>query len=408
MAASALRPVSPSERIELLDVLRGFALLGVLYVNMHNFGSHQVTGDAHTAALFFMYTVFESKFFSLFSLLFGMGFAIQLRRAEARNVSLIRVYWRRLVMLFLIGWLHATIYGGDILRLYAVLAILLFPFKGWSARRLVMLAIIVFTVDYATWYVFRSDIVDFGYGNPATVVKENIQNAEISEAPVDPNEERDIRRERVFKEGSFLEVIGVNLAWHQRWTRLFIGYGPDALPFFLLGFAIVRAGVIDDLENRRPAIRRVMWWTLCIGLPGAAFYAYLDVTDGLENASVLLRTLASTLYAISYPALALTYASFIALRYSEPAWHKVLHPLAALGRMALTVYVGQSVIYTTIYYGYGLGQYGQLGPAHIIFLSAIIFGLEILVCNWWMNRYRFGPLEWLWRSATYLSWQRMV
>jgi len=104
MAASALRPVGPSERIELLDVLRGFALLGVLYVNMHNFGSDQVTGDAHTAALFFMYTVFESKFFSLFSLLFGMGFAIQLRRAEARNVSLIRVYWRRLVMLFLIGW----------------------------------------------------------------------------------------------------------------------------------------------------------------------------------------------------------------------------------------------------------------------------------------------------------------
>ena len=151
-----------------------------------------------------------------------------------------------------------------------------------------------------------------------------------------------------------------------------------------------------------------MWWTLCIGLPSAAFSAYFEVTDGLENASVFLRTLVSTLYNISYPALALSYASFIALRYSEPAWHKVLHPLAALGRMALTVYVGQSVIYTTIYYGYGLGQYGQLGPAHIIFLSAIIFGLEILVCNWWMNRYRFGPLEWLWRSATYLSWQRMV
>lgn len=408
MAASALRPVSPSERIELLDVLRGFALLGVLYVNMHNFGSDQVTGDAHTAALFFMSTVFEAKFFSLFSLLFGMGFAIQLRRAEGRNVSLIRVYWRRLVILFLIGWLHATIYGGDILRLYAVLAILLFPFKGWSPRGLVLLAIIVFTVDYATWYVFRSDIVDFGYGNPATVVNENIQNGEISEAPVDPNEELAIHRERVFKEGSFLEVIGVNLAWHQRWKRMFIGYGPDALALFLLGFAIIRAGVIDDLENRRPAIRRVMWWMLCIGLPSAAFSAYFEVTDGLENASVFLRTLVSTLYNISYPALALSYASFIALRYSEPAWHKVLHPLAALGRMALTVYVGQSVIYTTIYYGYGLGQFGQLGPAHIIFLAAIIFGLEILVCNWWMNRYRFGPLEWLWRSGTYLSWQRMV
>ena len=85
----------------------------------------------------------------------------------------------------------------------------------------------------------------------------------------------------------------------------------------------------------------------------------------------------------------------------------MLYPLAAVGRVPLSAYIGQSVVYTTIYYGYGLGLYGRLGTAHILPLAAIIFGLEILVCNWWIRRFRFGPLEWLWRSATYLKWQPM-
>lgn len=99
-------------------------------------------------------------------------------------------------------------------------------------------------------------------------------------------------------------------------------------------------------------------------------------------------------------------AAFIALHYREAGWAGVLRPFAAVGRMALTVYVGQSLIYTTIYYGYGFGYYGKLGPAHIAVLAPVIFAAEIAVCNWWMRRFRFGPLEWLWRSVTYLSWQR--
>lgn len=141
----------------------------------------------------------------------------------------------------------------------------------------------------------------------------------------------------------------------------------------------------------------------CGGL-ASAVSAYLtlgELTPGVA------RTAQSWAYAISYPLLALAYASFVASRVPLPTWHVVLGPFAGVGRMALTVYVGQSVIYTTIYYGYGLGQFGRLGAAHILPLAVLVFALEILACNWWMRRFRFGPLEWLWRSATYLEWQPM-
>ena len=143
---------------------------------------------------------------------------------------------------------------------------------------------------------------------------------------------------------------------------------------------------------------------LCLGFLFIVYYTYLFIRN--PDPSVLIL-LADILWNFGPLALALGYASSITLQLSKPGWHRVLHPLAAVGRVPLSAYVGQSVVYTTIYYGYGLGLYGRLGPAHILPLAAIIFGLEILVCNWWIRRFRFGPLEWLWRSATYLKWQPM-
>ncbi len=409
MDGSTLGPVRPSERIELLDVLRGFALIGVLYANMHGFGARDVTGPLHTAATFFMESVVDGKFFSLFSLLFGIGFAIQVRRAEERNQSLFRFYWRRLVVLFGLGWAHTLIYAGDILKLYAVLGFVLFLFRTWSPRRLVTVAIIILAAalsanlrGYAR-YVMSSGIP----GLSETTTVEEVQDSPQPDLP-DPSvqaaEDRAAARLQAFTEGSVFEVMRINLSWHERWIAIFILYGPSALALFLVGLGILRTGILDDVDAHRPAIRRFMWWMLCLGSLPIVYNTYLVIQD--RDPSVLLL-LADILHPFGTPALALGYASFITLQLSKPGWHRVLHPLAAVGRVPLSAYVGQSVVYTTIYYGYGLGLYGRLGPAHILPLAAIIFGLEILVCNWWIRRFRFGPLEWLWRSATYLKWQPM-
>ena len=403
MDGNTLGPVRPSERIELLDVLRGFALIGVLYVNMHNFDAWEVTGPLHTAATFFMESVFEQKFFSLFSLLFGIGFAIQVRRAEERNQSLFRFYWRRLVVLFGLGWAHTLIYAGDIVKLYAVLGFVLFLFRTWSPRRLVTVAMIILAADYAK-YVVSSGIPGL---SETTAVVEEVQDSPQPDLP-DPSvqaaEDRYAAMVRVFTEGSLFEVMRVNLSWHERWIGNFMNMGPSALALFLVGLGILRTGIIDDVDAHRPAIRRFMWWMLCLGFLFIVYFTYLFIRR--PDPSVLIL-LADILWNFGPLALALGYASFITLQLSKPGWHRVLHPLAAVGRVPLSAYVGQSVVYTTIYYGYGLGLYGRLGPAHILPLAAIIFGLEILVCNWWIRRFRFGPLEWLWRSATYLKWQPM-
>jgi uncharacterized protein len=355
-----------------------------------------------------MLFIFESKFFSLFSLLFGMGFAIQLRRAEALNNDFFSIYRRRLLVLFALGWIHAMIYPGDIVRLYALLGFLLFLFRKWPARKLVILAIAIFLVDYSSWYVFRSGIVDVGPGSNQPVIEE-VQPPPRTESHdyYSGLSEKDAARIRAYREGTILDVWKANLTWHSRWIRLFAGYGPSALCLFLIGMAIVRAGILDHLERYRTRIRNFMLWAAVIGLPGAAFSAYFVATTDMKTVSVLIRSIEATSFSISYFLMALAYASFIALKFQKPGWQEFFHPLAAVGRMALTVYVGQSIVYTTIYFAYGLGYYARLGPAHIIPIAAVIFALDIVLCNWWLKHYRFGPLEWLWRSATYMKWQPM-
>ena len=415
MANTPLGPVAPSERIELLDVLRGLALFGVLYVNLHDFGSEQVTGPAHNAARFFMLSVFESKFFGLFSLLFGMGFALQLRRADAGGTSLFRVYWRRLAVLFVLGWVHTTIYSGDIIWLSAVLGFVLLLFRRWPPRRLVAVAILISVVSVGSWYLFRSDLVDIGLG-PATEEVQSSPLPDLERAAVDPGASRQAALERTFTEGSLSEVLWANLLWARGGIHL-EGYGPPAFVLFLIGLAIVRAGILDDLEVHRTAIQRLMWWMAGLGVPGAVIRASriqgFDLLAssvavwGSEDPSLVMQTLVAFLSSLSNLTLALAYASFVALHLSAPGWYRVLRPLAPVGRMALSVYIGQSIVYTTLYYGYGFGLYGHLGPAHILPIAAAMFGVEILVCRWWMRRFRYGPLEWLWRSATYLRWQPM-
>lgn len=401
----AFGPVAASERIEILDILRGFALIGVLYVNMHNFGAWFFGGPVHDAAFRFMAVVFEEKFFSLFSFLFGIGFAIQIRRARARGTSFFRVYWRRLVVLFALGWVHALIYQGDIVRLYAILGFVLFVFRRLSSRTLILAATLIFLVNLTGWWLFRSGSVELRAPDPEVVMQET--RSHIFEW--DSHAEVDERQSRVraFTTGSVAEVVTVNLRWWRRPVfSILVGHWAASLALFLLGLYTARRRILENIEGHRAFIRRVMWWGLAVGGTCTLAVNFLGnlFPKPLPAGMVGIRAFLASL---GPPALMLFYASVIALIIRRQRWHRLFHPLAAVGRMALTVYVGQSVIYTTLYYGYGLGLWGRLGPAHILPLAAVIFAAEIVLCGWWIRRFRFGPLEWIWRSLTYGKLQPM-
>ena len=181
---------------------------------------------------------------------------------------------------------------------------------------------------------------------------------------------------------------------------------------FLLGLYAGRRRIFENIPAHLPLIRKVLWWGLGLGLVGnfvGYAYLYLIASTLFPDPTVpsFTRVLVWLSFNIGKPALGLSYASAIILLVQRKAWKIRLGPLAAVGRMALTNYLLQTLICTTIFYGYGLGLYGKVDPTLILVLSVFIFALQILLSVWWVRRFRFGPAEWLWRTLTYGKRQPM-
>ena len=402
----SLGPVTVGERIEILDILRGFAMFGVLYANMHNFGTWHVLTDRgwHDTAVTLQQFFIANKFFSLFSFLFGIGFALQLRRARSRGASFFRVYWRRLLWLFLIGSLHVLIYPGDIVRLYAVLGFFLFLFHGRSSRILVLAACVFFLVNPTRVMLFESDALQWSVPNPET----SYMDTQERRRQVLEGWSIHQQQERAYANGTPADVVLTNLTNWPRHKGVFFDYSGPAFALFLLGLYADRRRLFEDVPANRRFIRRVMWWGLALGVVGNVAYTVVwweKIPRLLPPVwgPVMLEFIA----AFGIPAMTLFYVSAMTLLAQRHVWKRALSPFAAVGRMALTVYVFQSVFYTTLYYGYGLGMYGKLGAAHILLLAVVVFPIEILLCSLWLKHFRFGPLEWLWRSLTYMKLQPM-
>ena len=171
--------------------------------------------------------------------------------------------------------------------------------------------------------------------------------------------------------------------------------------------AVGRRRIFQNISSYLPLIRKLMWWGLGLGLAGTLVsvgghwpYPSVPYSRGMRHYSGLL-------WFFGTPALSLFYACVLILVAHQQAWKRRLSPLAAVGRMALTNYLLQSLVFSTVFYGYGLGLYGKVGPAANVALTALIYGLQIPLSVWWLQRFRFGPAEWLWRTLTYGKLQPM-
>jgi uncharacterized protein len=398
-------PVDPQRRIEAVDMVRGFALFGVLLVNMFNFGSgglfwnEPIDEFAWSVKRFF----FETKSWRLFSLLFGFGFALQFIRIGELRSKFAPVYLRRMIILFVIGAGHALIYDGDILMQYAELGLLLVLFRKVPPRLLLVLAIALLAV--------------FPIGRAATSLVEPTHTTLTADYSIRLEaataEIKKDRQTHVYAVGSMREVMADNAYLENPFAR---PLGPESslaiFAMFLLGLYAGRRRIFHDIPKHMQLIRRVFWWGLPIGLVSMGAERILNATTGYEvfgeqQATLLPQLFGDVLFVYGSTLLALGYAAGITLLAQHHRGRQLLYPLGAAGRMALTVYLSGSLMFGTLFYGFAFGNAFLLGPAAVTGYAVLFFAIQIVFSVWWTNRFRFGPMEWLWRALTYLKFPSM-
>ena len=399
MSIETLSPVAPEERVEVLDVVRGFALFGILVANWRGFGwpaefygapGPVMTTAADRAVQTVIDLLFTNKFITLFSFLFGIGFAIQMERAESRGVAFAALHARRMVVLLLLGLAHGwLLWWGDILATYAVAGLLLLLFRR-SGQRTVL-----------GWGIGLQCL-------PLVLTLWRLWSGPVARAPTPPPAELVANAARAYLGGSWMDLQRqlvhdwkVNNAGAQFLVLMTLG-------LFLLGLYVGRSGFLQRWQEEAPRLRRLCAWGLAGGLAGSV--AVLAVRKIYQPTLTKLPGLALLLRAVSLlatPALSAAYAAGMALFASSGALPRLRQGLQAVGRTALSNYLLQSVVGTTLHYGYGFGLYGKVGAPEGVAFSLLVFALQMPLSVWWLSRFRFGPLEWLWRSLTYCQVQPM-
>lgn len=404
-------PVATSERIQAVDVLRGFALFGILLVNMAFFGAPvyqfiMATGESPIGidawAAWAIRFIGEGKFYSLFSLLFGFGLTVMMTRAQTRGVSFVPLYIRRLLVLLTFGLIHAVLFWvGDVLVLYALLGFPLLLFRNAKPRTLliwmgIMLTLVILINGALTGFLALAQSMP----ESAEMIAQEFAAQRVTY--------RALTQEaiRAYGSGTFAELQAQRLKDLAFMYSISLFMLPPIFAMFLLGLYFGKREIFQNIPAHLPLFKRLLVLGLTIGIAGNLLFAF-GSQFSLRTEPTLWTWLATTGQTIGAPLLALAYASAIILLMQRAWWAKLFKPLGAMGRMALSNYFFQTIVCTTIFYAYGLGLYGKVDAATGVLLTLAIYFAQIPLSVWWMNHFRFGPLEWLWRSLTYGKWQSM-
>ncbi|WP_455584212.1 DUF418 domain-containing protein [Bacteroides sp.] len=395
-------PVRSKERYIILDALRGLALFGICLANfpefsLYSFLKSEATAEMPTAGIdriirYLQYIFIDGKFYTLFSLLFGIGFSIIISNAMRKHVNGFSIFYRRMTMLLLIGFVHLMfIWSGDILMLYALLGMFLPLFRNVSNKGLLVASAIFLLLPIGI-----DTLIMITGINPSAAVVRTQQYYCARYGITDENFAYWLRNANtytdVFKfliQGAFVrmqEFIDGNRAF-------------KVMGLFLLGFYIGRNRLYARLEDKKTLLKQVAVWGSVIGLPTSLFYAWSAMNGhpwGLAGHTFL--------YTISIFPLGMAYMAGICLCYLRNKEYPFFHWLAAPGRMALTNYIGQSVLGILVFYGIGFGLGANTGLVYVLLIAAGIYVVEVLFSHLWLFYYRYGPLEWVWRMLTYGKW----
>ena len=394
-------PVADGERIATMDILRGVALLGIFLMNIEFFtrplqsfsgGLPSGEGLDHLAG-WLVYVFVQGKFWVLFSLLFGMGFALMHERAQAAGRPFAGLYLRRTVLLGLFGLGHIVlVWVGDILLAYALGALLLMAFMQVRGHWLWVLGVAMYVGMAGLWCLggFAMSFIPESAMGP--VQAEMAAIAAQGDAAAE-----------VYKHGDFAAITAQRI--DDYFGFLFTGAVLYQLPMllgaFLVGTWLLRSGRVREAAANRGFFIKLAVSGLLVG--GAFIAASLAIGTSFDPvADFAAATMAMGVMALGNLPLSLAYLSVVVLLCTLPGPARLLAVFAPAGRMALTNYLTQSLVASLLFYGYGLGWFGDVGRAAQVGLVVVVFALQLAFSHWWLARFRYGPMEWLWRAGTYL------
>ncbi|RXZ80505.1 DUF418 domain-containing protein [Paenibacillaceae bacterium] len=369
-------------RMDIIDVIRGLALLGVFIVNMRFFNASYLAIVMQMELWNSMWNQLVNKlvelfvigkFISIFSFLFGFGMVIMMERTVAKGKRFAPLYLRRMLALLLFGLLHGLmIWYGDILFHYALLGCLLLLFSKRKPATLLIWSLALLSL----LPLFTLIIGTSGMGEMSPEQTQYLSQAIEAET-------------QIYSQGSFAAILELRIShWISGVFNQLLFY-PHLLGMFLLGGYFAKKKILHPASGNEKLIRRLCGWTL-------PAYCLLLLTVHLgderwSNMAMLPSWLVGAVF----------YITLLAVLFQKPGWHRLLMPFSYVGRMAFTNYLMQSVVCSLIFYGYGLGFFGKADYVAGLLITIVIFGLQVVCSKLWLSHFRMGPLEWVWRRFTY-------
>ena len=474
--SDALKPISLSERMISMDILRGFALIGILFMNIEWFTRPiaelmvldlTLTGADYTSSWLVLLFV-QGKFYKLFSLLFGMGFAVMMLRAQQKGRPFTAWFLRRMFVLLLIGYAHLIfLWEGDILHDYALGGIFMLLFMlllrtkklsrfnnpdsiGKFAVGL-MLAPLIITMIVGSYYgasndtqtleskwqerqqveaLFQQKKAAYNPENnkdwPLAEVTQEQPEVENPAADTEGEElsveekaqkryERFVKRDAkvqkeidVFKNGNYDEIVSFRMASVKEnlADTIFMSLAV-LLAIFLLGYWFVASKKIENAEEHKTFFKTLAWVGLTLGFM-LNLGPVLVLSHPSAQDSQFIKTVMMNMMFFGQTVLMLGYVGLMVLMIMKPRIKRMLSWMAPLGQMALTNYIMHSLILTTFFYGYGYGMYGEVSRLTQMYIVVGIILFQVVFSVLWLKAFRFGPLEWIWRSLTYMKIQPIV
>ena len=394
-----LKPTTPKERIEMVDALRGFALTGVCLANLGMFSFYSYLSNEQKADLplpvvnsiisYLIYFFVDQKFWTLFSIMFGFGASIFISRANEAHKNGKILYARRLMILLVFGLFHHIfLWNGDILVDYALAGFLLLLFCKKTSASL------------AVWGIILGTFVTMGIKILQMKLLPHTQEQILKLDPMIMN---------AYSSDSYSRIITANLA-DLKMYYIYVFYALLAsLGRFMVGFWIGQSGRINNIEKYTVFLKKALRVCALVGFP---VMTLITINKILLDLGILAPEFnwkfIKYLLLIGSMPIGIFYAIKFSLLYQNIKWKKRLSVFKEMGRMAFTNYLMQTVLNIFIFNGIGFGLAGKTGPSIYILWFIVLIAGQIIFSRWWLTRYRFGPVEWLWRSLTYMKWQHMI
>ena len=389
-------------RIEVIDALRGFALAGIFICHMTEqyvgAGTPELHGTAVRITILdqviegFIGIFMRGKFLALFSFLFGLSFFIQMNNGTKKGISFGGRFLWRLLLLLLIGYLHSLFYRGDILTIYAMLGILLIPFYKVSNK----------------WVLGISALLFLGIGRYIIFYLTGGNHLFLDINPMDMESAHVMEYYNTIKSGSLLDVFATN-SWEGHLDKMnfqygIFGRGYFTFAFFLIGLYIGRSGFFKGIHEEKRFTKKVLIGSSILFISSIAIIAVAFMAMGPEiGMDNWYAMIGLSGYDILNLSMTLIYLALFIILYRKVKIERWLAKLAPYGRMALTNYVLQSLLGTLLLYGWGVGLLGELTNTHTFTIAIALIVLQVWASKIWLRYYNYGPLEWLWRSLTFMK-----